>query len=91
MSEEPETPPPETKPCRWCGELHGPLCPMVKALEFDKETEKVTRVEFLTAADMIAPHGSNYGAEPDEAGYEYARLKPMGASNGAKNNSGEGS
>lgn len=36
--------------CRWCGDTHGPLCPYVKALEFD-QTNHITRVEFLTPAD----------------------------------------
>ena len=38
-------------PCRWCGADHGPLCPHVKALEFDPETGNVVRVEFLTPID----------------------------------------
>lgn len=32
--------------CRWCGVMHGPLCPQVKAIEFDETGLIVRRVEF---------------------------------------------
>lgn len=42
---------PETNgPCRWCGHVHGVLCPYVKAYEYDAEG-RITRVEFLTPVD----------------------------------------
>jgi hypothetical protein len=52
-------PPPASNPqepprCRWCGQPHGPLCPYVKALEFD-QGNSITRVEFLTPADYQRP------------------------------------
>lgn len=37
--------------CRWCGEVHGPYCQIVKALEFGPGGN-VTRVEFVTLADF---------------------------------------
>lgn len=40
------------EPCRWCGNHHGKLCPAVKALEYDSYG-MITRVEFLTPADMV--------------------------------------
>jgi hypothetical protein len=38
-------------PCRWCGHLHGVLCPWVKALEFSHGDDLVTRVEFFAPRD----------------------------------------
>lgn len=37
--------------CRWCGMVHGPLCPVVKAIEYQSDGITVKRVEFKTAAD----------------------------------------
>lgn len=37
--------------CRWCGHIHGDLCPQVKALEFAEDGVRVTRVEFITPID----------------------------------------
>lgn len=45
---------PEQLACRWCGQLHGPRCPIVKALEFGNDG-RVTRVEFVTDADAPSP------------------------------------
>ena len=40
------------QPCRWCGQLHGVRCPIVKAMEFDSASGMIcTRVEFVTDAD----------------------------------------
>ena len=39
-------------PCRWCGALHGLLCPAVKAVEFDEAGQTIIRVEFFSAAEM---------------------------------------
>ena len=44
----------EYQSCRWCGETHGKICPWVKALEYDA-AGTVTRVEFVTAADIKEP------------------------------------
>lgn len=40
--------------CRWCGHLHGDLCPQVKAYALDAD-DKIIRVEFFTPADHIHP------------------------------------
>lgn len=59
--------------CRWCGEAHGPMCPMVKALEFAPDgSGTVVRVEFLTAADFPA-HKEAPAEEESQPPYE--RLK----------------
>lgn len=50
--------------CRWCGILHGKLCPYVKALEFSSNRE-VTRVEFLTPADFARPADTDKSAMTD--------------------------
>ncbi len=39
--------------CRWCGVIHGPTCPTVKAIEFFPDGS-VKRVEFKTAADYAS-------------------------------------
>ena len=41
---------PQSTACRWCGMLHGPACPALKAIEFF-ENGMVKRVEFKTAAN----------------------------------------
>jgi hypothetical protein len=46
-----------TTPCRWCGLLHGPTCPRVKAIEYCDDGVTVRRVEFMTAAAYLAPSG----------------------------------
>jgi hypothetical protein len=40
--------------CPYCGESHGALCPLVKAIEYFP-SGKVKRVEFKTAADYMQP------------------------------------
>lgn len=56
--------------CRWCGALHGPMCPHVKALEFDADSpETVVRVEFVTAADFPQKQPA-----PPNAGDDYPKL-----------------
>jgi hypothetical protein len=51
-----------TTKCPWCGLLHGPRCPEVKAIEyFPDGTAK--RVEFLTPADRM-PLLGRPGAPP---------------------------
>lgn len=59
--------------CRWCGAVHGPLCPMLKAIEFHADGATVKRVEFLTNADFptILPKKPEPPVEED-----YPRLKP---------------
>lgn len=42
--------------CRWCGRMHGPLCPSVKAIEFEADGVTVKRVEFFCPNDY-APVG----------------------------------
>lgn len=48
-------------PCRWCGQSHGPMCPWVKAMEFDgyssnpTDVERITRVEFFSPAELFGP------------------------------------
>lgn len=54
--------PDELTKCRWCGTLHGPMCPYVKALEFDAEG-LVTRVEFLAPIDY--PRWATEAKEPE--------------------------
>ena len=69
----------EPIPCRWCGEVHGPgeHCPLVKALNFDPASGKVTRVEFLTPADFGSPVNAPLAADHSgETGYP--TLKPTG-------------
>jgi hypothetical protein len=67
----PSVPLEEGGKCRWCGEDHaGLICPWVKALEFTHGDERVTRVEFVTAADF--PKQQSAG-EPEN----YPRLKPI--------------
>lgn len=39
--------------CRWCGVIHGPRCPEVRAIEYH-EDGTVKRVEFLTPADFMS-------------------------------------
>jgi hypothetical protein len=39
--------------CRWCGMIHGKLCPSVKAIEFHPDGT-VRRVEFKSAQDYGA-------------------------------------
>lgn len=52
---------------------HGPMCPWIKALEFDATTGQIiTRVEFLTPADMQAPAKQ----EPPPA--DYPRMPAKG-------------
>lgn len=46
----------DATPCRWCGQHHGPRCPIVKALEFDSTGVIITRVEFVTDADAPPDH-----------------------------------
>ena len=59
-------------PCHFCGETHGRLCPMVKALEYDPQTGAITRVEFLTAADFPRPREE---AETGEATPPYTTIQ----------------
>lgn len=60
-------------PCRWCGEDHGaPLCPFVKAFEFDETGTIVRRVEYLTQADF--EHRPKPADEP-EVPYQTLRGK----------------
>ena len=35
--------------CRWCGMIHGPMCPSVKAIEYHADGVTVKRVEFVHA------------------------------------------
>lgn len=51
MSDIPDTPPTPVA-CPWCGGIHAYRCPIIKALEFDPQG-RVTRVEFLTPADLV--------------------------------------
>lgn len=39
--------------CGWCGLIHGPRCPSVKAIEYYEDGVTVKRVEFVTAADYV--------------------------------------
>ena len=38
--------------CRWCGNLHGPQCPNVRAIEFYQDGVTVKRVEFHPPAPV---------------------------------------
>lgn len=38
--------------CRYCGTIHGPTCPTIKAIEY-YENGIVKRVEFKTNADYM--------------------------------------
>jgi hypothetical protein len=64
--------------CRWCGgERHAGLaCPLVKAFVFDRRG-RITRVEFLTAADFPQQKKAE---EPQD----YPRLKPIEEDDGAE-------
>jgi len=66
----------ETVSCRWCGEDHGSreYCPVVKAIDFDAASGKVTRVEFLTPVDC-GPL-TNSPAEAQSPIAEYPTLTP---------------
>lgn len=44
-----------TDKCQWCGSIHGPRCPQVKAFEYF-EHGGIKRVEFVTDADRPAVH-----------------------------------
>lgn len=54
--------------CCWCGAPHGPLCPHVKAIEFDETGLVVKRVEFhapqplATGAGQIAYYPRGVGS-----------------------------
>ncbi len=37
-------------PCRWCGLIHGPKCPSVKAIEYYPDGT-VKRIEFYSPND----------------------------------------
>lgn len=37
--------------CQWCGQIHGPQCPSVKALEY-YPNGAVKRVEFKTGSEV---------------------------------------
>jgi hypothetical protein len=41
--------------CRWCGMMHGPMCYLVKAIEFFEDGVTVKRVEFKSSADYPSP------------------------------------
>ena len=70
-----ESPEPPGGTCRWCGGKHdGPMCPFVKAIEFDPEGN-VSRVEFIVPADMGAPVKEAPKAEEPEP--DYPRKRPM--------------
>lgn len=58
--------------CRWCGaEKHpGDACPIVKSYSLDRRG-RITRVEFLTAADFPRPQQTQV-VDPD-----YPRLTPI--------------
>jgi hypothetical protein len=56
-----------TTECRWCGKHHGPICPDVKAIEFNPDGT-VRRVEFKTAVDyhqLPVSVPSPYPASPE--------------------------
>lgn len=59
--------------CRWCGMVHGPLCPYVKALEFGDFGTTVSRVEFFSPVELVVqqPRALEPEAEP-----EYPKLGP---------------
>jgi hypothetical protein len=75
------SPPSPPEACPWCGGAHGEAgCPPhVRAVEWSLApdgTRFVSRVEFVTLADMPAAVRGP-GAEPDEAAADYERLAPM--------------
>ncbi len=37
--------------CRWCGMIHGPMCPAIKAIEYADDGITVRRIEFKCAGD----------------------------------------
>ena len=68
------------KPCLWCGTVHGPYCPIVKALEFgdggvETPIGRVTRVEYLTPNDYRFAQSS---AAPEAAEADYPKLPTKG-------------
>lgn len=40
------------KECRYCGMIHGPKCPSIKAIEYHPDGT-VKRIEFVTPADYF--------------------------------------
>lgn len=42
--------------CRWCGMMHGKMCPTVKSIEYF-DTGCVKRVEFKCAGDYPDSYG----------------------------------
>lgn len=67
-----DQPRPGVTACRWCGEDHGPLCPSVKAFEFqyaEDGSQQLVRVEFFSPIDY-------HPQKPDlAAGDDYPKLK----------------
>lgn len=59
----------EDTSCRWCGEHHGWKCPIVKAFEYADDGRTITRVEFMTPADYIAPVSATTIPEWPAQGY----------------------
>jgi hypothetical protein len=51
--------------CPWCGALHGPRCPTVKAIEYDCDGVTVKRIEFF-APNEHAPIGSHLPSSNQE-------------------------
>ena len=49
--------------CRWCGLIHGPRCPSVKAIEYFPDGT-VKRVEFMTPSDYLVPQLAHSSLEP---------------------------
>jgi hypothetical protein len=39
------------KKCEFCGTIHGPRCPSVKAIEYYPDG-KIKRIEYITPADF---------------------------------------
>lgn len=52
------------EPCRYCGAFHGPLCPMVRAIEYYRDG-RVKRVELGVPPITPAPYVPWYPAHPD--------------------------
>ena len=47
--------------CRWCGNIHGQMCPEIKSIEYDPPgSAQVKRVEFMTLSDKLMTVPGSY-------------------------------
>lgn len=71
--------------CQWCGVIHGPKCPEVRAIEYHQDGT-IKRVEFITRADRYPAEVHHHHqpsdllseAEKERIGKEYLRRVSRG-------------